>query len=278
MTAEGPVPAPSAAASPHLAAPPHAGSFSPGALPPAAALPTGSWPATGSPSRLAAAVEIACQVGAITVVRDVLPWLVRRRYVVIALTLPPARPAAPATRPIGAAARSTASAARNLTLEVVGEADVDAVAAFRPTLYTSAGLRERLRQGHVGLVGRIDGRIVHSRWLFVGTVWLPYLRRRLVLAPDDVYLDEAYTHPAWRQRGVMTAVGDAMPAHLAARGVRRVLAMVAAWNRAPQRTAAAFGYRIVGTVGYWLVPGPRRLLVAGRVRELGGGVVIVQDA
>lgn len=195
---------------------------------------------------------------------EVVPWAVRRRYVFYALALPAA------TRP---------SPLDGFRLDLATEADLPLFVAARPERYALPALAQRLRDGHLAFVGRVGEAVAHLRWVFTRTVYVPYLRRRVVLEGGDVLLDEIYTVPAWRRRGVEGAVAVTMPRMLHAMGYGRILCAIASWNVAPQRVASAHGYVRLGSGGYCALPGLRRYFWEGAVEArpdgtlvLGGGV------
>jgi RimJ/RimL family protein N-acetyltransferase len=147
--------------------------------------------------------------------------------------------------------------------------------ALRPDRYTPEALARRIERGHLGLVGRSGAHIVHLRWVFVGDAPLPYLRRRLRLAPGQGFLDEVYTVPGWRRRGVETAAAEQTQRLLRALGFARVFCVIAPWNRAPRRLAERQGYQKLGEGGYWNLLGYRRFFWEGAVADDGrGGLVL----
>jgi hypothetical protein len=216
---------------------------------------------------LATALDILRQIGAKRFALDIPVWVVRRRYIFYA----------------GSYGRSGAAAGSGLPpypfrLDVVREQDLPQLVSLRPALYALPQLQARLDQGHLALVGRSRETIVHIRWVFVGSVYLSYLSRRLVLAPGEGYLDEVYTVPAWRRRGVEAAAAVQMREVLRARGLRRIIYAIAEWNRTPQRIGEAHGNERVGTGGYWNILGHKSFFWEGGVRDHGDGDLSVGAA
>ncbi|MDR7419014.1 MAG: hypothetical protein QN178_08890 [Armatimonadota bacterium] len=203
--------------------------------------------------------DVLRMVGPARTVLHVVPWLVRRRYIFYALTLPVA----------------DRSSSGGVDLTIATDQDLARLAWIRPQMYTLSQIEERIRDGHLPLIARRGEAVVHIRWVFTRTVYVPYLRRRLVLEDGDVLLDEIYTLPEWRRTGVERAVAVAMPPLLYRMGYRRVLGIVASWNLAPQRVAESFGYVRLGSCGYWTLPGLRRHIWEGAVEERPDGMVIV---
>lgn len=199
-------------------------------------------------------------VGPRRFITEVVPWAVRLRYVFYALALPAA------ARPL---------LLDGFRLDLATDADLPLFVAARPERYTLPMLTQRLRDGHLAFVGRVGAAVAHLRWVFTRTVNVPYLGRRIVLAGGDVLLDEIYTMPAWRRRGVEGAVAVAMPRMLHAMGYRRILCAIASWNLAPQRVAAAHGYERLGSGGYWALPGLRRYFWEGMVEDRPDGTLVL---
>jgi hypothetical protein len=215
-------------------------------------------------ARLGMALDVLDHVGGRRFILEVLPWLLRRRYVFYA-------------------ARADELAAPfepklSVRIDRINESDLTPIAATRPGIYSVAQLGGRLRQGHLGLVGRLGSEIVHIRWVFRGFILLPYLGHRLALEEGEGLVDEMYTVPAWRRMGVEAAVARQMPEIVQAHHFRRLIGVIAGWNRVPQRMAQLHGYRAVGSGGYWGLPGIRRFFCDGEVRlNVNGDLTVGAD-
>lgn len=194
---------------------------------------------------LSSAVDVLRMLGGRRMLLEMIPWLLRRCYYLYAMV--PTAAAPPVSCPVP------------FRLEIVREEDIPHIVALRPGFYTEAQLRARLLQGHLGFVGRSGDAIVHLRWVFVGTCYVPYLARWIVLAPGEGYLDEVYTVPQWRQKRIGIAAAFAMQQMLHARGFTRISCAIATWNRWPQRIAQLQGYVRVETVEWWALPGVQRI-------------------
>ncbi len=210
--------------------------------------------------RISAALDVLRNIGAARFLVEIPPWLLRPTYNFIAVD-------PSAVRPLGGARIP-------FRLDVAGEGDLGDMLAARPGFYTLPQVQARLREGHLGFVGRSQGRVVHVRWVFVGSVYLPYLSRRLVLAPGEGFLDEIFTLPAFRRQGVLTAAAGEMTQLLQARGFRRIIGAMAAWNRVPQRVSEAQGYRRVGVGGYWNLFGYKRFFWRGLLESRDGDLYV----
>jgi hypothetical protein len=211
--------------------------------------------ARGVRPKIATALDLLGEYGPFRFAFRLLPWLLRRRYV--AFTHPLDLIPAPSNGPEG------------LIVSLAGPADADALARFRPGFYPPGLVERRLREGHLCFLAEEDGRIVHVRWLFIGPVFLPYIRRTLVTAPGEVCSNEAFTAAGHRKRGIHSRAGILIRLRLREMGFRRYTNFVASWNKAPLRTMARLGVPPAGecwTAGF---PGRRRFFRSGGVREVG---------
>ena len=202
---------------------------------------------------LTSVLDVLHEIGAKRFLLEIPPWVLRRRYVFCAVAPAEAVALKPSRIPF--------------RLDPVLEENAHDLVFGRPGVYTLSRVRARLQQGHLAFVGRSRDAIVHTRWVFVGSVYLPYLSRPLVLAPGEGLLDEVYTVPAYRRSGLESAAAVEMRRVLSARGFRRIICAIAAWNRTPQRVAAAQGWAIVGSGGYWNLLGHKRFFWEGRVQD-----------
>ncbi len=217
--------------------------------------------AGGLRPKAAAAADLIREHGPFRFTFRLLPWLLRRRYLAFTqwLTDLPVPSAAP----------------EGLTLSLAEPADVDALARFRRGFYSAALVEHRLREGHLCFLAREGGRLVHVRWFFTGSVFLPYLGRTLVLAPGEVYSDEAFTSPRDRGRRVHSRAGILIRLRLREMGFLRYTNLVASWNASPLRTMARLGAAPVGECRRTGFPGRRRLSYSGGVREAGEGRIAI---
>jgi len=206
-----------------------------------------------SPLRFRTACDVLRMLGPGRFALEIPPWVLRRQYVFYTVD--------PGDVP------QTTGHDNGFALTLLSEEDLPAVVAVRPDTYTLAQLRARLRAGHLAFAVRRRDEIVSVRWIFVDSVYLPYLSRRLVLAPGEGFLDELYTMPRWRRKGAVTAAGQQIYGILHRRGFHRISCAIAAWNHLPQRLAEEIGYARVGRGGYWAVAGYRKYYWEGGLEE-----------
>ena len=131
------------------------------------------------------------------------------------------------------------------------EAQIDRVLAINPAL-SEAEIRRRLKEGQECLLCWIGESLVHYRWDATGSPYLPYLGKTLRLSQGDINATDAFTHPAFRGRGIQT-VSSIMALHRARDlGLSRFITIAAWWNAPALRVnLQKSGHSVVGTVGFW---------------------------
>ena len=144
-------------------------------------------------SKIRIGLDIRRQLGWTACFGRVLPWLLCRRYYFYTQPIHPTWPALSCSSPV-------------LT-KFAEDHDLALVTALSPGHATVSELRMRLRDGHLCFTGWLNDRLVHFRWIFTRSLVLPYLHRTLCLSPLEVYVDEAYTHPELRGRGIAAYTG-----------------------------------------------------------------------
>ena len=190
-------------------------------------------------------------------------WLIRPEYLV---TVRPASRVAPAW--------AGSDELRWVPLE---EAHLPAILALSPTL-TETEIRRLWAEGQECLTCWIDDTLVFFRWVTTEPAYQAHLHRTFLPGPGDLLGWGIYTHPAYRNRGLMSASSAAMMPLVTERGVRRVIALIAFWN-APSlhATVVKIGNTVAGTVGYWRVGPWRRPFATGAVRLVGRTGFRVED-
>jgi hypothetical protein len=192
-----------------------------------------------------------------------LRWLFRPEYVVI-------------VRPL---ARGTPSFEVRDTVRwaPLEGADVPAVLAMSPTL-TDDEIRRLWAEGQECLTCWVDGRPVFYRWDTAGPAYLPYLDRTFLPRPGDLLLSQVFTHPAYRDRGLLSASSGVVVPRARERGASRVVALVAWWNAPPLHVARdKYRHTVAGTVGYWRLGRWRRYFSTGAVRLEGRTGIRVEE-
>lgn len=196
-------------------------------------------------------------------VRRILPWLACRRYLVFEGSLSTRIPDFRAEIPI----RVGPAAA----------ADLSHIFRLRPGFYDPDVPFRRNRQGQVCFMAWEGDRPIHARWIFRGSVYLPYIDRILTLPPDEVYWDEVYTIPGRRRMGVDYQTLRTMIAWFAGQGYKRHAFFSPTWDAPLHRRAAAFGMTSTGSIrcpSLW----DRRLKAEGAARDLGHGLITLGKA
>jgi hypothetical protein len=151
----------------------------------------------------------------------------------------------------------------SVRIAVLADDELGAYLAFRPD-QAAAEIRRRLAQGHQCFVGWHDAQIIHVAWAATSRARIEYLSWDLALAPDEVYVYDAFTAPAFRGCGVSPLRARALGLHFHAHGFRGVVTAVRPENRAGFRPLQKVGTRPVGVIGYvgigpWRWPFYRRV-------------------
>ena len=164
-------------------------------------------------------------------------WLLRQEYLVFVKDLRLPLPDVPAHE--------------SLRWTAFTEAQIDRVLAINPAL-AEAEIRRRLREGQECLLAWIGESLVHYRWDATASPYLPYLGKTLRLSQGDINVTDAFTHPAFRGRGI-TAASTIVVLHRARDlGLSRFITIAAWWNAPVLRVILQkTGHSVVGTVGFW---------------------------
>ena len=188
--------------------------------------------------------------------RQILPWMLHRRYILfegsLASGLPEFKPHVPEAH-IAAAAPS----------------DLPLILKARPGHYSLRQLEDRLKQGHVCFLSRVGSEAVNIRWAFVGSVYLPYLSRTLILASDEFFSDEIFTVPRWRQRGIDQQAFRFMRTWFRERGFETQHCLVTSWDVFLHRRYRANRMTVSGQVHVWPFRASNRVALEGAIRDLG---------
>jgi len=119
-------------------------------------------------------------------------------------------------------------------------------------------------------IGWFEGRPVQSRWVFTRPVHLRYLHQTLFTSAGEAFVDEAYTRPEMRGRGIATYTGYLLRLALLELGFKTYSCAVASWNEAQHRVAAKFGLEKVGEGGYIDLLFFKKFIWKGKIIDHGG--------
>jgi hypothetical protein len=138
-----------------------------------------------------------------------------------------------------------------------------------------AEVRRRLDEGQECWAAWIDGELAHWRWEATRPAFLPYLGRTLRPEAGDLCVLDVYTVPRHRGCGLHT-VGTFLALERArARGLTRLVGLVAWWNTPARHVMEGkTGRTVVGLVGFWTVGLGRRYFARGGVRLEDDAIVV----
>lgn len=128
--------------------------------------------------------------------------------------------------------------------------DIPAYCLLRPD-EAAATVQARLDLGHHCFAIFCDATMVHAAWAATGRAYVPYLRRDLLLAPEDLYIYDSYTAPAYRGLGLAPLRHHHMRRHYRGLGLRRAVGVIAVENRAGLRVMDRLEFRRIGLYTCW---------------------------
>lgn len=158
-----------------------------------------------------------------------------RRMIVLARPLSAAPSQRPNQRPTGVA------------YSFLRPDEIADYSALRPETPPAETAR-RLAAGHRCLIGRLDGAVVHARWISIARLESEYLGFSFELAPATAYVGDAFTAAAARRRGISFEATAHYREILERAGVRTVLAAVWPNNAAGSGYVRTIGQRRIGTL------------------------------
>jgi len=132
-----------------------------------------------------------------------------------------------------------------IVMTLLKEGDLPGYIQLRPDQDLNM-IRMRLANGDQCFAVWHDGRIVHTGWVTTKPKDEPYLRRQLILQPEDIFLYDHYTHPSLRHLGLAQARDVHILHHYRDEGYHRSVAIVAMENKAAFRPFKAVGYYSIG--------------------------------
>ncbi len=146
---------------------------------------------------------------------------------------------------------------RDIDAPVVGvplPSDVDLSVWDSPASASDAGrpwhrdAERRIREGQVCAVARQGSDRIAYCWSTREPEWVAEIGRLVVPGPDEVYLYDAFTAPAWRGRGLFPAMLGRLVEYARAHGKSRALIFVLAGNRASRRGIERAGFQLFQAV------------------------------
>lgn len=218
----------------------------------------------GFRSKFHTARVVLGEMGPVPFLMKVLPWSFRRQYIFYSerIRVPEACPPLPARFRFGTA----------------GKKDLDDLMALRKGYYKRDMLERRLDMGQMCFLGWSSEDLVHARWAFSGTFYVPYLRRRIDLGPHEVLGDEAYTAPDFRRQNIYACGGRLMRIALLERGFNRFTVAIASWNTSARLAVLKAGSTESARFGYWAWPKTRKFFSSGDIEVLDDGTITFKAA
>lgn len=133
------------------------------------------------------------------------------------------------------------------------EAEIPQVQAINPAT-SDAEVRRRLGEGQECLLYWIEESLVHYRWFTKQPAYLPHLGKTICPLKGDFLSLTAFTHPAFRGRGIASFSFIRALHHARDQGLTRSIGIVPWWNVPSIRAHwEKTGRTFAGTVGYWNV-------------------------
>lgn len=132
-----------------------------------------------------------------------------------------------------------------VVFELLTETEFLARSSLWPDHYVHP-IRAHLARGEQYFAALYEGQITQIGRVATGRVYIPYLRRDLILQPGDVYFYASFTLPAYRGYGLAPARAAHMMHHYRQEGYQRVVCLVAVENKSGLRSVQKTGYQAVG--------------------------------
>ncbi|MCX7887542.1 MAG: hypothetical protein N3B01_09870 [Verrucomicrobiae bacterium] len=132
-----------------------------------------------------------------------------------------------------------------IEMRLLSEKDLHAYLVLRPDQKPEQ-IRDRLRLGHQCHVSWHQGEIVDAAWCATGLGPVPYLGRQLVLAPNEVFIFDAYTAPKHRGHNLFMAKFTRIFRLTRDAGYARNSGVVAVENRTSMTVLRRLGCEAIG--------------------------------
>jgi hypothetical protein len=136
----------------------------------------------------------------------------------------------------------------------LGAADIAAYLRFRPDSDWRT-IESRMARGDRCFAAWIKDEIVDACWMATGSVFVPYLGRRLQMEKRDIYSYDSYTLPKYRAHGVYMARNSYTARMNQSEGFTRSIALVAVENYTAWLVLTRSGLRTLGAYHYVRIPG-----------------------
>jgi hypothetical protein len=212
-------------------------------------------------SKCLTAHDLAQRFGWSRLLGKIVPWLFVRRYFFCSKPVQDLAPESPTAVP--------------LRLELATEKELPTLMALRPHYYELQVLQKRLEEGHLCFLGWSGNKPIHVRWMFVKSLYLPYLHRTLLLSPGQVYFDEAYTAPEFRGLRIFSTAGNFIRLKLRGLGYKNEISVFASWQAYSQTLAARIEREKVGEAKIVNWPGLRKFYWKGSIQDHGDGKISI---
>jgi GNAT superfamily N-acetyltransferase len=138
--------------------------------------------------------------------------------------------------------------------------------------------RARLAAGARCFLVRVEGRPAASSWLSHGWAYVPYLRRRLVLATGEAYLFDLFTMSEHRRQGLQKLLLARAARCARSRGATSLVALVETHNRPSAAFFAAHGFSPRGRLRCLRLPGGHALVLGANAARPAGSARLELEA
>jgi hypothetical protein len=210
-------------------------------------------------TKCSTALDIVREFGWIKFAGEIIPWHFVRRYRLYSESLHTTNVGSPAQIPV--------------CVEILAEEAIHSLMEIRPHYYQLPLLQKRLKEGHFCFVARTGDTPIYISWMFVRSIYVPYLRKTLLLSPGEVYIDETYTVPEFRRLGVFSYGGYLARLKLRELGYERCSYAFASWQAINRRTSIRRKIDMVGEINIVNLPGFRKVSWKGSICEHGDGKI-----
>jgi GNAT superfamily N-acetyltransferase len=127
--------------------------------------------------------------------------------------------------------------------------ELEEYCSLRPN-WDKSHAQERLRRGGKCILARHGGAIAGFGWAMENGDWSEFLSRDIPPHPDEVYIADTYTQPAFRAKGVSTALIARCCRTYFDAGKRRAVASILPYNIASIRSFQKAGFQLAWRSGY----------------------------